>query len=132
MAEFAAQLDPINALTDDSPGFVWRLQTEEDAAAAIRAFDDERILFDLPVWASIDALFQYVYKSGHLQPLSNRYQWFEKSEGPPLALWWIPALHEPAAHEPTVEEAKQPLKHLKEHGPTAEAFTFTQNFPPPG
>ena len=29
MAEFVANLEPINALADAAPGFVWRLQTEE-------------------------------------------------------------------------------------------------------
>jgi hypothetical protein len=28
MAEFMALLDPVNAVADASPGFVWRLQTE--------------------------------------------------------------------------------------------------------
>ena len=29
MEGFRTQLDPINALADQSPGFVWRLQTED-------------------------------------------------------------------------------------------------------
>jgi hypothetical protein len=41
-------------------------------------------------------------------------------------LWWVPA-----GHEPTVEEAEARLDHLREHGPTPEAFTFKQRFPPP-
>lgn len=28
LAEFVAALDPVNAIADASPGFVWRLQTE--------------------------------------------------------------------------------------------------------
>jgi hypothetical protein len=27
IAEFVAQLDPVNALADTAPGFVWRLQS---------------------------------------------------------------------------------------------------------
>ncbi len=30
LAEFMALLDPVNALADKAPGFVWRLQTEDD------------------------------------------------------------------------------------------------------
>ena len=41
-----AALDPINALADAAPGFVWRLQTEDGDATAIRAFDDERMLIN--------------------------------------------------------------------------------------
>jgi hypothetical protein len=34
MADFAANLDRINALAERSPGFVWRLKTEEGDATA--------------------------------------------------------------------------------------------------
>ena len=34
LAEFAAALEPVNALADAAPGFVWRLQSEEGDATA--------------------------------------------------------------------------------------------------
>ena len=40
MAEFVANLDRINALAERSPGFVWRLQTEEGNATAIRPYPE--------------------------------------------------------------------------------------------
>ena len=43
LAGFVAQLEPINALADHSPGFVWRLQTEDGDATSIRPYDDDRI-----------------------------------------------------------------------------------------
>jgi hypothetical protein len=52
MAEFVAQLAPVNALADRSPGFVWRLQTEAGDSTAIRAFDDPLILVNMSVWES--------------------------------------------------------------------------------
>ena len=36
IAEFKDALDSINALADRSPGFVWRLQTAEGNATALR------------------------------------------------------------------------------------------------
>jgi hypothetical protein len=37
LAEFVAALEPINALADGAPGFIWRLQTEDgDATASAR------------------------------------------------------------------------------------------------
>jgi hypothetical protein len=36
MEEFVAQLESINALADASPGFVWRLQTEEGDATSLK------------------------------------------------------------------------------------------------
>jgi hypothetical protein len=126
MEGFRTQLDPINALADKSPGFVWRLQTEEGNATAIRPYDDDRMAINMSVWESLEALKQYVYRSAHVGPLRDRQQWFEPIEGPILALWWIPA-----GHVPTVDEAKARLQLLKERGPSADAFTFRAPFPPP-
>jgi hypothetical protein len=126
MEGFRTQLDPINALADRSSGFVWRLQTEEGNATAIRPYDDERMAINLSVWESLDALQQFVYRSAHVAPLRDRQQWFEPIEGPILALWWIPV-----GHVPTVDEAKARLEHLRVRGPSAEAFTFRAPFPPP-
>jgi hypothetical protein len=126
MEGFRTQLDPINALADRSPGFVWRLQTEDGNAMAIRPFADERIAINMSVWESLDALQQFVYRSAHVQPLRDRKEWFESIEGPILVLWWIPA-----GHIPTVVEAQERLQVLKDRGPSPEAFTFRASFPPP-
>ena len=126
MEAFRAQLDPINALADRSPGFVWRLQTEDGNAMAIRPFADERMAINMSVWGSLEALQQIVYQSAHVGPLRDRKQWFEPIEGPILVLWWIPT-----GHVPTVAEALERLQHLKQHGPSPDAFTFRTPFPPP-
>jgi hypothetical protein len=72
MAGFRSQLRHINSVADQSPGFVWRLQTDEGDATAIRAFDDDRILFNISVWESLDSLHNYVYRSDHSGPFRNR------------------------------------------------------------
>jgi uncharacterized protein DUF3291 len=126
MEGFRSQLDPINALADSSPGFVWRLQTEDGNATAIRPFEDQRMAINMSVWTSLEALQQFVYKSAHVGTLRDRQQWFESIEGPILALWWIPV-----GHIPTVAEAKDRLQLLKERGPSPDAFTFRTPFPPP-
>jgi heme-degrading monooxygenase HmoA len=123
MAGFVARLDEINALADGAPGFVWRLQTPEGNATYLRPYDDDRILFNLSVWESIEALKEYVYKTAHAELLRGRRDWFEHFDGAYLALWWVPA-----GHIPDVEEAKARLAHLAERGPSAHAFTFKQIF----
>ena len=40
MAGFVANLERIKAVAAQSPGFVWRLQTEEGDATSIRHCDD--------------------------------------------------------------------------------------------
>src|SRR5262245_14713441 len=126
MEGFRSQLAVINALADRTPGFVWRLQTDDGNAMAIRPFEDERMAINLSVWESFDALQQFVYRSAHVGPLRDRKQWFEPIDGPILALWWIPA-----GQLPTVGEAIERLRHLAEHGPSQSAFTFRQAFPAP-
>ncbi len=126
MEGFRSQLDVINALADGSPGFVWRLQTEEGNAIAIRPFADEQMAINMSVWESLEVLQQFVYRSAHAGPLRDRKQWFEPIDGPVLALWWIPA-----GHSPTVAEALAHLQQLKERGPSPDAFTFRQPFPSP-
>ena len=126
MDGFRTQLDPVNALADSSPGFVWRLQTEDGNAIAIRPFPDDRMAINMSVWDSLESLQQFVYRGDHVKSLRDRKQWFEPIEGPILVLWWVPA-----GHIPTVVEALERLEHLKVHGPTPLAFTFRQPFPPP-
>jgi len=126
MAGFVAELDNINALADHSPGFVWRLQTDEGNATDIRPFDDDLILVNLSLWASLADLTNFVYKSRHRQVLQQRQQWFQRFNGPYVALWWVPS-----GHIPTVDEAKERLSYLSAHGETPYAFSFKKPFPTP-
>ena len=125
MAGFEAALEPINALADEATGFVWRLQTEDGDATAIRPYEDERMMVNMSVWESIEALRTFVYTSGHTSVMRNRKRWFDRLETY-LVLWWVPA-----GHQPTIEEAKERLEHLERCGPTPYAFTFRASFPAP-
>ena len=126
MADFVAQLERINQLADDSLGFVWRLQDERGNATAVQAFDDPLLLINLSLWETIAALKAYVYSSAHRDVLRQRQRWFGRLPGAHLALWWIPA-----GTLPTLEDAKARLLLLDAQGPGPEAFTFSQNYPPP-
>jgi hypothetical protein len=125
LEEFAALLDPINALADRSPGFVWRLQTEDGNATAIRAFDDDRLIVNMSVWESIEQLTEFVYRSGHVSVMRRRREWFERIRLN-MVLWWVPE-----GHLPSLSEAETRLAHLRAHGPTPFAFTFKQRFATP-
>ena len=122
MSDFQAALEPINALADAAAGFVWRLQTEDGDATAIRPYEDERMMVNMSVWESIEVLRAFVYTSAHTPVMRERKRWFEKLETY-LVLWWVPA-----GHQPTVDEAKERLEHLTRHGPTPYAFTFRASF----
>jgi heme-degrading monooxygenase HmoA len=125
MAGFVTKLEAINALADRADGFVWRLQGGDGDATYLRPFDDERIIVNMSVWESIDALRAYVYHSAHAEVLRQRRDWFEKFDKVYLALWWVPA-----GHIPTVDEAKMRLASIERHGPTPFAFTFKTIYQP--
>lgn len=127
MAEFVGRLPEINALADQSPGFVWRLQTEDGDATAVRPYADTRILINLSVWAHLPALRTYVYRSDHAAIMRRRREWFERFDRIYVALWWVPV-----GHRPLVAEAVGRLAHLEQHGPTAFAFSFAEPFGPDG
>jgi len=124
MAGFLERLDEINALADRSPGFVWRLQTPAGNATYLRPYDDDRILFNLSVWETPEALKEFVYRTAHAQLLRMRQQWFEQFAGAYIALWWVPA-----GHIPGIDEAKKRLAYLDSHGPTQFAFALKSILP---
>ncbi len=125
-ADFVAALEPVNARADRAPGFVWRLQTEEGDATALRIGDD-RTLVNMSVWTSFEALRAFVYDDpGHRAVMRRRREWFERMELV-LALWWVPA-----GHVPTIAEADERLRLLGARGPSPDAFTFRRHFPAPG
>ena len=102
MADFAANLERINALAERSPGFVWRLQSAEGDATAIRPFENENMLINMSVWRDVESLSKYVYSSAHVELMRRRRA-----------------------------EAVARLELLRANGPSAEAFTFRQAFSPP-
>jgi uncharacterized protein DUF3291 len=132
LADFVAGLDQVNAVADSAPGFVWRLQTKDGNATAIRVFEqdaegaDGGILVNMSVWESVEALAAYVYGPAHIAVLRRRREWFERMTDAFTALWWIPH-----GHIPTIREAEDRIRHLRAHGPTPQAFTLREHFPPP-
>jgi len=125
MAGFVAKLEEINQLADDSPGFVWRFQSEGGDSTYLRPYDDDRILFNMSVWESVDSLKRYVYKSAHSEVMRNRREWFEKMSDAYSVLWWIKA-----GNIPSVREAKLRLEYLQKNGPSKHVFTFKKWYEP--
>lgn len=117
MAEFCAQVPAVNAAAEASSGFVWR-STEESG--------EPLMLVNLSVWASIEALREFVYKSAHVGVFRDRERWFEKPTQAGQVLWWIPA-----GHRPGYTEGWARLERLRAEGPGPEAFTFGSVFAEP-
>jgi len=129
LKDFVDNLDPVNALADHAPGFVWRLQTEDGDATSISAFEWDTagsagVLVNMSVWTSVEALAEFVYSAEHLAVLRRKREWFEQVREAVTALWWVPA-----GHRPTVQDAEHRVRLLRAEGPTPEAFTLRRSFP---
>ncbi|MEO1202521.1 MAG: DUF3291 domain-containing protein [Pseudomonadota bacterium] len=126
MQDFVDNLDRINALAEHSPGFLWRLQSDEGDATSIRPFGEE-YLVNLSVWESVTSLHDFVYRTAHTEIMRRRKEWFSRMREAYTVLWWVPA-----GHRPTVAEARAKLQLLRDEGPTRDAFTFRTAYPEPG
>ena len=125
MHGFVSRLAELNALADGSDGFVWRMKDDQgDGNTYLRPYDDDRMIVNMSVWASVEQLRAYTYDTAHAAMLKQRRDWFEKIDRVILALWWIPV-----GHVPTIDEAKERLASLEANGPTPFAFTFKTTFP---
>ena len=123
MMGFVERLDEINNLADRTPGFIWRLQTEEGDATSIQAYGDPSLIVNMSVWENIEALKIFVYKSVHVELIRDRDAWFNKIITVHQALWWVPI-----GHIPSVDEGKEKLELLQTNDPGKEAFTFSKPF----
>lgn len=125
MADFVANLDRINALAEAAPGFIWRLKTEDGNATALRPLGEDTIV-NMSVWQDAESLNRYVYKSGHVEVMRRRKEWFERMADAYLVLWWVPE-----GHRPTLAEALSRLESRRQNGPSQAAFTFRHAYPAP-
>jgi Domain of unknown function (DUF3291) len=125
MKGFVDRLDEINTLADQSPGFIWRMQTEEGDSTAIQAYEDPSIIVNMSVWKDFESLENYVYKTVHVELIRGKKSWFSKMETAHQALWWIPS-----SHIPSLSEGKKKLECLQKNGASIEAFTFAKRFFP--
>lgn len=126
LKDFVDNLERINALAEASPGFVWRLQTDEGDATALRPFGKD-IIVNMSVWRDVPSLQAFAFRSAHREFLRRRAEWFEPPSQPMAVLWWVPR-----GHRPDLAEARTRLEQLRRHGPGAIAFTFREAFAPPG
>ncbi|SFX26349.1 DUF3291 domain-containing protein [Streptomyces atratus] len=126
LKDFVDGLEPVNAVADQAAGFVWRLQSDTGNSTDVSVFGDDRLILNMSVWRDTDALTAFMYQGQHRELMARRREWFERVEEAMTALWWVPA-----GERPTVRDAEERLLHLREHGPTQQAFTLRRPFPAP-
>jgi hypothetical protein len=126
MKEFVDNLDGVNAISESSPGFVWRLKDESNNATNINPYNDEQIIINISVWESIETLENFMYRTFHSNFLKRRKEWFQTFGKVSTAMWWIPK-----EQFPTIGESVEKLDYLQKNGSTELAFDFRNKFPAP-
>ncbi len=122
MQDFINNVERINAIADEAEGFIWRMQ-DEDKDLGVEIFKDDTLLVNISVWENLESLFNYTYKSGHIEVFKRKKEWFSKMKMVHMAFWYIPE-----GYEPTFQDAKQRLDYLNKYGDTPYAFSFKSKF----
>ncbi len=128
-AEFVAALDPINAIAESSPGFIWRLKDADGQPSSyvtIPEIEDPLVIVNYSIWSDLEALKHYMYKSGHSSYLRRRREWFEPTDEATTVCWWTPV-----GTIPTVNEAYERLEGLRALGPSERGWPLHLPLPRP-
>ncbi len=123
IADFVDGLPVVNGAGEQSPGYIWRLQSDDGDATDIQVFDDPLIIVNLTVWESLDALKAFAYRGIHRDFFRRRAEWFVE-DASRTALWWVPA-----GVLPTTDDAKRRLEFIDVFGASPYAFTMGQSQP---
>lgn len=129
MAEFVSSLDPINAIAESTPGFVWRLTDDDGGSSSyvdIPGSDDPLLIINYSIWEDVESLKHFMHKTGHVAYLRRRKEWFEKSDVPTSVAWWVPV-----GEIPGVDVAFRKVVQLQKQGPSESAFTINKPWPEP-
>lgn len=128
LGPFVEALEEVNAEGDRAPGFVWRLQTESGNATDVEGFGwdvagSHGVIVNLTTWADTQSLSDFIFSGRHLAIMRRRREWFHPVVEATTALWWVPA-----GTRPSVDEAEERVRYLRQHGPTEYAFTLRRHY----
>jgi hypothetical protein len=126
MQEFVDNLERVNAIAENSEGFVWRLKDDSGNATSINPYNDEQVAINISVWESIETLENFVYKTFHTNFLKRRRVWFQTYGKVYTAMWWIPE-----GEFPSAQDAVDKLNALQKNGATEAVFDFRNKFEKP-
>ena len=120
--EFRDFLAPVNALAEESSGFIWRLKDEggDNATDIETPYEDKLIFVNMSVWKDYEYLKEYTYKTVHSYFLKNRKKWSDELAGHQAVMWYVAK-----DHIPTITEAKEKLDLLNQNGSGPNAFSMT-------
>jgi heme-degrading monooxygenase HmoA len=121
IADFANNLDRVNALAERMDGFIWRHVEDPVNATDAMIDDDPNVIYNCSVWASAEALERFVWGTLHARFYERRAEWFRALGSMHFAMWWVPQ-----GYQPTPEDSMAKLAYLDAHGPSDVAFGWAE------
>lgn len=118
--EFVDNLDFINGLGKNMPGFVWMMEGSGEPGRGnldSHISPDEQFVANLTVWEDAASLEKFVWGTVHKKFYERRQEWFEILREMHFVMWWVPV-----GHQPTLEEALDRLEMRRKNGDSENAF----------
>ncbi|MAN46701.1 MAG: hypothetical protein CMF04_10970 [Hyphomonas sp.] len=118
--EFMDNLDFINGLGKQMPGFVWMMEGSGEPGKGNtenKIGGDPQFVSNLTVWEDVESLERFVWGTVHRKFYERREEWFEILGGMHFVMWWV----EPG-HQPTLDEALERLAARQSDGDSDFAF----------
>lgn len=121
MAVFESMLDAVHALAERSPGFVWRMKTED---GSLLLDERSRDLLNVAVFEDVAALRDFTFNTIHKKAMHRSEGLFKHPEIYHV-MWWVPD-----GHQPSIDECYRRLEILQTEGPSVRAFGWDEIFQP--
>ena len=120
VAEFMNNIERINTLGKQMPGFVWIMENSGEPGAGntgARVNNDPLVVSNLTVWEDVESLERFVWGTVHRKFYERRAEWFEVLGAHHFVMWWVEA-----GHQPSLEEALSRLELRRQNGDSEDAF----------
>ncbi|MEO1140058.1 MAG: DUF3291 domain-containing protein [Pseudomonadota bacterium] len=116
-ADFVNGIEMVNRVAEQSDGFVWKYETGTGGVVQETVDSDPRMLVNLTVWESVEALRRFVWKTLHKHFVTRKAEWFKPLGRAHFVMWWVCR-----GHRPGLAEAQGKLADLRHYGSTEAAF----------
>ncbi|MEM7461402.1 MAG: DUF3291 domain-containing protein [Pseudomonadota bacterium] len=124
IAEFTNNLDRVNTLAENSPGFVWRMTDDDMEAGQLDSAGvfggNPLVASTLSVWEDAASLEHFVWNTIHRQFYEKRRQWFDGEVQSNFVMWWVPI-----GHRPSLQEGMERFSYWQKHSDSDHAFGWS-------
>ncbi|MEL6435441.1 MAG: DUF3291 domain-containing protein [Pseudomonadota bacterium] len=118
MADFMDNLNRINGLAAEMPGFVW-MHKDHTGHAMYQETPWPDAAANMSVWETAEQLEHFVWNTVHKRFYNRKHEWFSAMKSHHFVMWWVED-----GHRPTLHEAKDRLDYLDAHGNSDQAFDW--------